>query len=72
MAREANVYSINPEVNGSFNNQASDKVEGAVTVAESPEPKKPDPSMVEIAVFPPYTGLEVADTGVIKTLIPQS
>ena len=47
------MYSIKPDVKGSFNNQASESVEGAVTVAESPDPVNPEPSIVEFAVFPP-------------------
>ena len=60
-------YSMKPDVKGSFNNQASLRVAGAVAKALSPEPVKPDPSIVRSAVLPPYTGLDVAALGFIRT-----
>ena len=44
MELAGNIYSINPEVSGSFNNHASSKVAGAVAKAARPDPEKPDPS----------------------------
>ena len=60
-------YSIKPDVRGSFNNQASANVAGAVANAASPVPVKPDPSIVRSAVLPPYTGLDEAALGVMST-----
>ena len=60
------LYSINPDVNGSFKSHESSNTAGAEANALRPEPVKPEPSIVRAATLPPNTGLEVAELGVIS------
>ena len=61
-----NVYSIKPVVSGSTINHESFNVAGDVAKADNPVPVNPELLIVYAALLPPYTGLDVADIGVIN------